>query len=190
VAETKKLQTAEGQAVTRMRMNSSRNSLGRKLKKLTGGAIFKGGAGALLVGDTFKAGGNTPGGGPLGGCQLFLGAELVDDSGGGTESERTPEDPGGAPEVLTDVIDRLLRLAALKGDSICSGLEWIKPLFTGVSGPSAFVGMRECDKLTGRVSPRMGGESFRLGVGVGADSGGGVCTGSGGRRFVLDVDPN
>lgn len=112
---------------------------------------------------------------------MLFGVELVDDSGGGTESGRIVEGPGGAPGISTDVIDRLLRLAALKGACICSGLEWTKPLLTGISRPSTFVGMRECDKLIGRVSPRTGGESFRLGVGVGADSGGvAVCTDSGG----------
>lgn len=158
----------------------------------------------MFVGDTFGGGGttspDTPGGGPLGGCQLLFGVELVDDSGGGTENERAFEEPGGDPELLTDVIDRLLRLAVLNGASICSGLECtkpfecIKPLLTGISRPSTFVGIRECDKLTGRVSPRTGGESFRLGVGVGVDSGGGgVCIDSGGRRLALDcigVDPS
>jgi len=60
---------------------------------------------------------DAPGGGPLGGCQLFD-VELVDDSGGGTENERTVEDPGGAPEILTAVVDRLFVFAALNGDSI------------------------------------------------------------------------
>lgn len=91
--------------------------------------MFESGAeGALLVRDPFGGGGmpnpDAPGGGPLGGCQLF-GVEPVDDSGGGTESERTVEDPGGAPEILTDVVDRLLVLAALNGNgnNICAGLE-------------------------------------------------------------------
>ena len=47
---------------------------------------------------------DAPGGGPLGGCQLF-GVELVDDSGGGTESERAVKNPGGPPETLTAVVD-------------------------------------------------------------------------------------
>ena len=58
------------------------------------------------------------------------------------------------------------------------------PLLMGTCGPSACVGMRECDKLTGRVSPRTGGESFRPN---GAAGSGGVAAGSdsGGRWLVL-----
>lgn len=136
----------------------------------------------MLVRDVFGGGGilspDAPGGGPLGGCQLL---ERVDDSGGGTESERAVDDSGGAPEILTPVVDRLPALVALKGDSICTGLEWIGG---GLCWLSTVVGIRECDKLTGKVSPRTGGESFRLGVGA---SSGGVAVGTvpGGRWLAL-----
>jgi hypothetical protein len=141
----------------------------------------------LFVRDTFGGGGipspDAPGGGPLGGCQLPVGVELVDASGG-TEVERIVGSPRGAPEILRDAVDRLIRFVTLNGDSISTGLEWIKPLLTSTCGVSTFGGIREWDKLTGRVSPRLGGLSFRLAVGAGP---GGVCvrTESGNRWIAL-----